>query len=62
MFEIGKDYRIKTIELDIEGETVSTGVWAVVAHQGTLIKLQNPYSKDIILNTASSHFVSAELA
>lgn len=42
--------------------TNQSGVWTVVATEGTLIKLRNPYSKDLTLNTASWHFVSAELA
>jgi hypothetical protein len=61
MFEVGRDYRIKTIELAPDGETVSESVWKIVAFEGTLIKLQNPHSKDLILNSTSPHFVSAEL-
>ncbi len=60
MFEIGKNYQIKMISLEMEGETETTSVWSVVKHEGTLIKLQNPHSKDLVVNTASAHFVSAE--
>jgi hypothetical protein len=62
MFEVGKDYKITRIVASSGGWTDESGVWTVVAVNGTLIKLRNPHSKDLTLNTASWHFVSAEPA
>lgn len=61
MFEIGRDYRIRTTEPSAEGWTDSTGVYTVAEVNGTLLRLTNPYSPDLILNTTSWHFHSAEL-
>jgi len=63
MFELGKKYRITMTVPSGEGWTDESGVWTLAAQEGTLIKLQNPQlGKDKIVNTASWHFVSAELA
>ena len=61
MFEIGKDYTVTMIVGDPSGWTTQEGVWKVVEINGTLIKLQNPHATDLIVNTASWHFVSAAL-
>ena len=62
MFEIGKNYKI-TMIVSSSGEwTDEYGFWTVAAVDGTLVKLRNPHSKDLIINTASWHFVSAEPA
>jgi hypothetical protein len=61
MFEIGEDYTVTMIVGDPSGWTTQEGVWKVVEINGTLIKLQNPHSTDLIVNTASWHFVSAAL-
>ena len=60
MFELGNKYRIKTIESSGGEWTDSSGVWTVVDQEGALIKLHNPHSPELILNTASWHVVSAE--
>jgi hypothetical protein len=61
MFEIGEDYTVTMIVGDPSGWTTQEGVWKVVEINGTPIKLQNPHSTDLIVNTASWHFVSAAL-
>jgi len=62
MFEVGRAYKI-TMIVSSGGEwTDESGVWTVAEQDGTLIKLRNPNSKDLIVNTTSWHFVSAELA
>jgi hypothetical protein len=62
MFEIGKDYMITMLVIE-DGEPVEeTSNWTVAAVDGTLIKLTSPHSPDKIVNTASYHFVSAQLS
>lgn len=58
MFEIGKWYVIYTVENG--GET--SGTYRVDEFQFPLVKLYNPYSEDLILNTASPIFARAELS
>ncbi|ESX64081.1 MULTISPECIES: hypothetical protein [unclassified Mesorhizobium] len=61
MFEIGRDYRI-TMIVAVPGDwSDETGVWTVAEVDGTLVKLTNPYTPDTIINTASWHFVRAEI-
>lgn len=61
MFEVGRDYRIRTIEAGDDGWADSRGVYTVAEVDGTLLRLTNPHSPDLVLNTASWHFHSAEL-
>jgi hypothetical protein len=56
MFEIGKDYKFTIIEGGDEGYSV----WTVVGIEGTLLKLNSPYERERVINTASPNFVSAE--
>lgn len=62
MFEVGRDYRITTI-VSNEGEWVhQESTYTVEEAEGALIKISSPYNRGpIILNTASQHFVKAEL-
>ncbi|MGP8232378.1 MAG: hypothetical protein ACLQL2_06890 [Methylovirgula sp.] len=60
MFEIGKEYLIRTIE-SVDGEwSDGRSVYTVVEVSGTLVKLHNGFKPDRILNTASLHFVGAD--
>lgn len=61
MFEVGRDYLITMIVAAPGAWSDETSTWTVAAVDGTLVKLTNPYSRDTILNTASWHFVRAEL-
>lgn len=62
MFEIGKEYLI-TLLVTEDGELIEEVTnWNVAAVDGTLIKLTSPAAPDKIVNTASHHFVSAQLS
>jgi hypothetical protein len=61
MFETGMDYKITTLISSKDAWDEECGVWTVMAVEGTVIKLSNPYSNDKIVDTASWDFVSAEL-
>jgi hypothetical protein len=61
MFEVGKKYRFTMIVAVPGNLTPEDSVWSVKKIEGALIKLSNPHSKDLIVNTTSSHFVKAEI-
>lgn len=61
MFEVGREYLFHIVE-DSPGQSgVVEQVWSVDRYEGTLLKLSNPYTDPIILNTASPRFVKAVL-
>ena len=60
MFEVGKEYHISTVEWSDGTLGEKLAVWRVEEIDGALLKLSNPHSRPMILNTSSPHFVSAE--
>jgi hypothetical protein len=62
MFEIGKEYLITMLVMEDRELVEEVRNWNVAAVDGTLIKLTSPLAPDRIVNTASYHFVSAQLS
>lgn len=60
MFEISREYFIKTIVPDGGGGTVRSSRWRVAAFDGTLLKLVDDHDVESIVNTAGLHFLGAE--
>jgi hypothetical protein len=62
MFDPGRKYRITTIAPSSGDWVNEVGVWTALECDGTLLRMSDAQQREIIVNTASWRFVSAELA
>lgn len=56
MFDVGKNCEVTMIEGDEEGRSL----WKIVAFEHPLLKLDNQYEGELIVNVTSPNFVSAK--